>query len=96
MRNYFCDIREIKCCGQPVLWCTDLAAVRDLAAPELLKKCLHRRTQNPNESVNAVSYTHLDVYKRQEYDNNVECIKNCTKFHVYQNTCCNNHLKRCV
>lgn len=31
--------------------------------------------------------------KVEEYDNNVECIKNCTKFDVYQNTCCNNHLK---
>lgn len=32
---------------------------RDLAAPELLKKCLHGRTQNPNESVNAVIWSRI-------------------------------------
>ena len=46
---------------------------RDLSNPMLLRRCLHSKTQNPNESFNnvvwscipTVSYTHLDVYKRQ-------------------------------
>ncbi|KAJ8873999.1 hypothetical protein PR048_024839 [Dryococelus australis] len=32
---------------------------RDLSEPELLKKCLHGRTQNPNESVNSVIWNRL-------------------------------------
>lgn len=32
---------------------------RDLANPELLRKCLHGKTQNPNESVNSVIWTRV-------------------------------------
>ncbi|KAJ4425389.1 hypothetical protein ANN_28004 [Periplaneta americana] len=32
---------------------------RDLAAPELLKKCLHGQTQNPNECVNSVIWSRI-------------------------------------
>ncbi|KAJ8887235.1 hypothetical protein PR048_013450 [Dryococelus australis] len=32
---------------------------RDVREPELLKKCLHGRTQNPNESVNSVIWNRL-------------------------------------
>ncbi|GFY05502.1 uncharacterized protein TNCV_218841 [Trichonephila clavipes] len=32
---------------------------RDLANPELLKKCLHGGTQNPNESVNNVIWSRV-------------------------------------
>ncbi|GFV36372.1 uncharacterized protein TNCV_2234191 [Trichonephila clavipes] len=32
---------------------------RDLANPELLKKCLHEGTQNPNESVNNVKWSRV-------------------------------------
>ncbi|GFX06667.1 uncharacterized protein TNCV_382631 [Trichonephila clavipes] len=32
---------------------------RDLSDPELLKKCLHGNTQNPNESINNVIWSHV-------------------------------------
>ncbi|GFS68309.1 uncharacterized protein TNCV_5029031 [Trichonephila clavipes] len=49
---------------------------RDLANPELLKKCLHGGTQNPNESVNIViwsrvpkkTFVQLEVLSLGTYD----------------------------
>ncbi|GFX84834.1 uncharacterized protein TNCV_3076441 [Trichonephila clavipes] len=49
---------------------------RDLANPELLKKCLHGGTQNPNESVNNViwsrvpkkTFVQLEVWSLGTYD----------------------------
>ncbi|GFW42163.1 uncharacterized protein TNCV_1206191 [Trichonephila clavipes] len=49
---------------------------RDLANPELLKKCLHGGTQNPNESVNNViwsrvpkkTFVQLEVLSLSTYD----------------------------
>ncbi|GFW34068.1 uncharacterized protein TNCV_287521 [Trichonephila clavipes] len=49
---------------------------RDLANPELLKKCLHGGTQNPNESVNNVigfrvpkkTFVQLEVLSLGTYD----------------------------
>ncbi|GFU68859.1 uncharacterized protein TNCV_1548431 [Trichonephila clavipes] len=49
---------------------------RDLANPELLKKCLHGGTQNPNESVNNViwsrvpkkTFVQLEVWSLGRYD----------------------------
>ena len=40
---------------------------KDLCKNEIQEKCLLGKTQNPNESrsITSVSYTHLDVYKRQ-------------------------------
>lgn len=32
---------------------------QDLAAPQLLKKCIHGQTQNPNESLNSVIWNRL-------------------------------------
>ncbi|GFW80445.1 uncharacterized protein TNCV_2945771 [Trichonephila clavipes] len=58
------------------LWMLWEIVFRDLANPELLKKCLHGGTQNPNESVNNViwsrvpkkTFVQLEVLSLGTYD----------------------------
>ncbi|GFV62495.1 putative transposase [Trichonephila clavipes] len=58
------------------LWKAMRPVFRDLANPELLKKCLHGGTQNPNESVNNViwsrvpkkTFVQLEVLSLGTYD----------------------------
>ncbi|GFX93226.1 uncharacterized protein TNCV_4761051 [Trichonephila clavipes] len=64
---------------------------RDLSDPELLKKCLHGNTQNPNESINNViwsrvpkkTFVHLETLSFGTYDAIASFIKgNATKLDI--------------
>ncbi|GFY20962.1 uncharacterized protein TNCV_3990061 [Trichonephila clavipes] len=68
---------------------------RDLSDPELLKKCLHGNTQNPNESINNViwsrvpkkTFVHLETLSFGTYDAIVSFNKgNATKLDILKKT----------
>ncbi|GFY18938.1 uncharacterized protein TNCV_3876261 [Trichonephila clavipes] len=67
---------------------------RDLSDPELLKKCLHGNTQNPNESINNViwsrvpqkTFVHLETLSFGTYDAIASFNKgNATKLDILKN-----------